>query len=135
MKKDTANIILHSHPMVDQLLSTSPNGAKGRLHINKDNLYNSHGHIGELGLIEHIIQCAIAKTTHERELRGESKATPLVGEIKRFTLNFLPKINETMESSIKLINRSKGATNAVASIFVEGEVAATCRIRITLREQ
>ena len=120
--------------MVDQLLSTSPNGAKGRLHIRKDNLYNNHGHIGELGLIEHIIQCTIAKTLHESKLRNENPAAPLVGEIKRFTLNFLPKIDETMESSIKLTGRSKGATNAIASIYVEGEVAATCRIRITLRE-
>ncbi len=135
MKKDTANIILQSHPMVDYLLSTSPNGAKGRLYIKKDNLYNSHGHLGELGLIEHVIQCSIAKANYEKQRHGGNHAIGTVGEIKRFALNFLPKIEETIESSIRLINRTKGATNAIASIYVQGEVAATCRIRITLKEQ
>ncbi len=121
--------------MVDELRSTSASGAKGYLHIKKENKYHFQGHMCEIGLMEHMLQCALAKVKHMRGLKGAPEATPLVNEITRFSLNFLPKTDETIESSVRLVNFKDGKANATAIVYVEGQIAAICRIRITLREQ
>ena len=136
MKQHIASdIILQSHPMVDELRSTSANGAKGRLLIKQENQYHFQNHLCEIGLMEHMIQCAAAKVKHKAETKGKADTTAVVSEITRFSLNFLPKTNETIESTVKIISMQGGKANAVAAVHVEGEIAAICRIRITLREQ
>ena len=62
----------------------------------------------EIGLMEHMLQCTLAKVKHMRELKGDTQATPLVNEITRFSLNFLPKTDETIESSVRLANMKDG---------------------------
>ena len=121
--------------MIDELRSTSANGAKGRLHVKKENKYHFQGHMCEIGLMEHMLQCAIAKVRHQREEKGAAPACVLVDEITRFSLNFLPKTDETVESSIKLVSMKDGKANVSATAYVEGEIAAICRIKITFREQ
>ena len=121
--------------MADELRSTSAGGAKGRLHIRKDNKYHFQGHMCEIGLLEHMLQCATAKVRYQRELKGFDSSSVLVNEITRFSLNFLPKTDETIESSIKMTNMKDGKANVSATVYVEGEIAAICRIRITFREQ
>ena len=136
MKQHIANdIILQSHPMVDELLSTSANGARGRLHIKQDNQYHFQNHLCEIGLMEHMIQCAAAKVKHKAAMKGKADTAAVVSEVSRFSLNFLPKTNETIESTVKVISMQGGKANTVAAVHVEGEIAAICRIKITLREQ
>ena len=130
-----SDIILQSHPMVDQLLSTSANGAKGRLLVKQENQYHFQNHLCEIGLMEHMIQCAAAKVKHKAAMKGKADSSVMVSEITRFSLNFLPKTNETIESTVKVISMQGGKANAVAAVHVEGEIAAICRIKITLREQ
>lgn len=134
MKQHIANdIILQSHPMVDELRSTSANGAKGRLLVKQENLYHSHNHICEIGLMEHMVQCAVAKAKEKALLKGKGCISATVSEISRFSLNFLPKTNETIESAVKITSMQGGKATAVAAVHVEGEIAAICRINITLR--
>ena len=136
MKQHIASdIILQSHPMVDELRSTSANGAKGRLLVKQENQYHFQNHLCEIGLMEHMIQCATAKVRHKAAMKGKTDVSAAVSEITRFSLNFLPKTNETIESTVKVISMQGGKANAVAAVHVEGEIAAICRIRITLREQ
>ena len=136
MKQHIANdIILQSHPMVDELLSTSANGARGRLHIKQDNQYHFQNHLCEIGLMEHMIQCAAAKVKHKAAMKGKADTAAVVSEVSRFSLNFLPKTDETIESSIKMTNMKDDKANVSATVYVEGEIAAICRIRITFREQ
>ena len=136
MKQHIASdIILQSHPMVDELRSTSANGAKGRLLVKQENIYHFHNHLCEIGLMEHMIQCATAKVRHKAAMKGKTDASAAVSEITRFSLNFLPKTNETIESTVKVISMQGGKANAIAAVHIEGEIAAICRIKITLSEQ
>ena len=134
MKPDIANnIILQSHPMVDELRSTSANGANGRLLVKQENPYQFHNHICEIGLMEHMVQCAVAKVKQKASFKGKGYTSATVSEISRFSLNFLPKTNETIESAVKVTSMQGGKATAVASVHVEGEIAAICRINIILR--
>ena len=136
MKQHIANdIILQSHPMVDELRSTSANGAKGRLHIKQENQYHFNNHLCEIGLMEHMILCAAAKVKHKAVLKGKNCTSVAVSEVCRFNLNFLPKTNETIESTVKVTSMQGEKANAIAAVHVEGEIAAICQIKITFREQ
>ena len=121
--------------MVDELRSTSASGAKGRLLVKQDNQYHFQNHLCEIGLMEHMLQCAAAKVKHKAAIKGRTDAAVMISEITRFSLNFLPKTNETIESTVKVISMKGSNAYAVAAVHVEGEIAAICRIKITLREQ
>ena len=64
-----------------------------------------------------------------------SLSVGFIGEVKKFTLNFLPKIEETMETTISVVSEAMGITLINASTSVGGEVAATCQMKIFIREE
>ena len=64
---------------------------------------------------------------------GKSSPSISLGEIKRFTLYFLPKIEETIKTSVKIVSDSKGSALINATATVGGEVAATCMMKFFIK--
>ena len=53
--------------------------------------------------------------------------------MKKFTLNFLPKVGDTLSTEIKVVSEAMGITLISAGTSVNGEVAATCQMKIFIR--
>lgn len=94
--------------------------------VESSNVFCSKGHIAETGIIDHITQCAMALSADE----GSH-----IAEVKNFNLNFLPKIGETMETSVNVLSGGKGKMLLNATATVEGETAASCVVKIHIKDQ
>lgn len=121
--------------MVDKLCSASVQGATTSLSIDADNMFCHEGHINESGIIEHMAQSASAMAGYNCRVAGKPAPVGFIGEVKKFTLNFLPKIDETMETTITVVSEAMGVTLINASTSVGGEVAASCQMKIFIREE
>lgn len=98
-------------------------------------MFCHQGHIAEAGIIEHMAQSASAMAGYNCMVAGKPAPVGFIGEVKKFTLNFLPKIEETMETTINVVSEAMGITLITASTSVGGEVAATCQMKIFIREE
>ncbi len=121
--------------MVDKLCSASPAGATTSLFISSTNMFCHQGHIAEAGIIEHMAQSASAMAGYNCKVAGKPAPVGFIGEVKKFTLNFLPKIEETMETTINVVSEAMGITLISASTSVGGVVAASCQMKIFIREE
>ena len=119
--------------MVDKLCSASPAGATTSLFISSTNMFCHQGHIAEAGIIEHMAQSASAMAGYNCKVAGKPAPVGFIGEVKKFTLNFLPKIEETIKTSVKIVSDSKGSALINATATVGGEVAATCMMKFFIK--
>ena len=65
--------------------------------------------------------------------QGKEAPVGFIGEVKKFTLNFLPKVGDTLSTEIKVVSEAMGITLISAGTSVNGEVAATCQMKIFIR--
>lgn len=132
-----SDLIPQRHPivMVDKLCSASAQDATTCLFISGSNMFCHHGHIAEAGIIEHMAQSASAMAGYNCRAAGKPAPVGFIGEVKKFTLNFLPKIEETMETTIKVVSEAMGITLINATTCVDGQVAASCQMKIFIREE
>lgn len=121
--------------MVNKLCSASAEGATTSLFIDADNMFCHEEHINESGIIEHMAQSASAMAGYNCKIAGKPAPVGFIGEVKKFTLNFLPKVGETMETTIKVVSEAMGITLINATTTVGGETAATCQMKIFIREE
>ena len=119
--------------MVDSISNVSPKGAHTSLFVSGTNEYCHHGHIAETGIIEHLTQSVYAMYNASSKAMGTSVPTISLGEIKRFTLYFLPKIEETIKTSVRIVSDNKGSALINATATVGGEVAASCMMKFFIK--
>ena len=119
--------------MVDSISNVSQKGAHTSLLVSGTNEYCHHGHIAETGIIEHLTHSVYAMYNANSKASGKPAPSITLGEIKRFTLNFLPKIEETIKTSVKIVSDSKGSALINATATVGGEVAATCMMKFFIK--
>ncbi|MBE6227100.1 MAG: hydroxymyristoyl-ACP dehydratase [Bacteroidales bacterium] len=120
--------------MVDKLCSASAEDATTSLFLKEDNMFCHNGCIAEAGIIEHMAQSASAMAGYNCKAAGKPAPVGFIGEVKKFTLNFLPQAGSTLSTTIKVVSEAMGITLINAATSVNGEVAATCQMKIFIRE-
>ncbi len=119
--------------MVDKLCSASAEGATTLLSVREDNMFLNGERMCEAGIIEHMAQSASAMEGYKYKSQGKEAPVGFIGEVKKFTLNFLPKVGDTLSTEIKVVSEAMGITLISAGTSVNGEVAATCQMKIFIR--
>ncbi|MBR7157184.1 MAG: beta-hydroxyacyl-ACP dehydratase [Bacteroidales bacterium] len=119
--------------MVDKLCSASAEGATTLLSIKEDNMFRHGDVMCEAGIIEHMAQSASAMEGYKYKSEGKEAPVGFIGEVKKFTLNFLPKVGDTLSTEIKVVSEAMGITLISAQSSVGDEVAATCQMKIFVR--
>ena len=119
--------------MVDKLCSASDEGATTLLSVRDDNMFLDGEKMCEAGITEHMAQSASAMEGYKYKSQGKEAPVGFIGEVKKFTLNFMPKIGDTISTEIRVVSEAMGITLINAQSSVDGEVAATCQMKIFIR--
>ena len=119
--------------MIDSISNVSHKGAHTSLLVSSSNEYCHHGHIAETGIIEHITRSIHAMYQSNSNAAGKPVPSISLVEIRRFNLNFLPKIDETIKTSVKIVSESKGSALINATATVGGEIAAGCMMKFIVK--
>jgi hypothetical protein len=80
------------------------------LKIENDNIFSDNDIFLEAGLIEHMAQSVALHTGYEFFLRNETAPTGYIGSIKEIAIKKLPKINDTIQSTVTIIQEFAGIT-------------------------
>lgn len=111
-KEAVENLLPQKFPfvMVDKMYSFTKNTLVSGLKIQNDNIFFDNNVFLEAGLIEHMAQSVALHTGYEFFLRNEKAPTGYIGSIKEIEIKKLPKINDTIQSTVTIIQEFAGIT-------------------------
>jgi len=111
-KEAVENLLPQKFPfvMVDKMYSFTENTLVSGLKIQNDNIFFDSDIFLEAGLIEHMAQSVALHTGYEFFLRNEKAPTGYIGSIKEIEIKKLPKINDTIQSTVTIIQEFAGIT-------------------------
>jgi len=102
--------------------------------IENDNVFLQNKVFLEAGLIENIAQTAAARMGFLSRSQGGEPRVGYIGGIKNLNIYFLPEIHSTLTTHVEVVNEVMGFTIINGTVFVNGEKAAECEMRIFLIE-
>lgn len=111
-KEAVENLLPQKFPfvMVDKMYSFTENSLVSGLKIKEDNIFSDHTFFLEAGLIEHMAQSVALHTGYDFFLKNEKAPTGYIGSIKEIQIKKLPKINDTIQSTVTIIQEFAGIT-------------------------
>jgi predicted hotdog family 3-hydroxylacyl-ACP dehydratase len=111
-KEAVENLLPQKFPfvMVDKMYSFTENTLVSGLKIQNDNIFFDNNIFLEAGLIEHMAQSVALHTGYEFFLRNEKAPTGYIGSIKEIEIKKLPKVNDTIQSTVTIIQEFAGIT-------------------------
>ncbi len=120
--------------MVDVVWFASDTGAETGLTVLPDNIFVRDGVFREPGLIEHIAQSAAVYAGYGTFVRGEKPKLGFIGEIKDCELLILPPVGSELHTEIQLVTEVGGICLIRAEVRVNEKVAASCQMKIFLKD-
>ena len=120
--------------MVDRLLEAQDDTARTCLTIRPDNFFlDEDGCLDETGLIEHIAQSASALAGHKAvEAGATTPPVGYIGEVKKFSLHRLPRVGETLRTTVRFGMEVGGVTLLSAETRSGEELIATTQMKISM---
>jgi predicted hotdog family 3-hydroxylacyl-ACP dehydratase len=116
--------------MIDKLVYVSENTGRGILYILESNLFCENKCLPESGLIEFIAQTAAAFMGYRKKTNNSSVSEGYIGAVKNLSINYLPPINNEIQSEIVVENEIVGYTIITGKVFFAGQIIAACEMRI-----
>jgi len=118
--------------MIGQLIYSDELITRSNFLIAEDNIFVESGEFGEAGLIENIAQTAAARVGFIA--KTENKAIPIgfIGAIKNLIIFSRPKVNELIETEIKIVNQIFNATIITGSVTCKSQVLISCEMKIII---
>ncbi|GAA3761963.1 hypothetical protein [Flavobacterium ginsengiterrae] len=113
LEKDMVqNLLPQKFPfvMVDAMHSYSETSLVSGLKIQSENIFVSNSGFLEAGLIEHMAQSVALHTGYQFFLKNETAPTGYIGSIKEIEIKKLPKVNDTIESAVTILQEFAGIT-------------------------
>ena len=120
--------------MVDTFIRADETGADTSLTIKPGNIFCDNNMFLEPGIIEHIAQSASAYAGYKAALKNEPAPVGFIGEVKKFKSNFCPNTGDTLHTSIRIMSEAMSVSLLKAETTVNGEIAATCHMKIFRKE-
>ena len=120
--------------MVDRLLEAQDDTARTCLTVRPDNFFiDEDGCLDEVGLIEHIAQSASALAGYKALAQGASRPpVGYIGEVKKFSLHRLPRVGETLCTTVRFGMEVGGVTQLSAETRSGEELIATTQMKISM---
>ena len=119
--------------MVDTFYGATESEADTGLKVLDDNLFCSDGLFVEPGLVEHIAQSASAFAGYQAKVKNKPVPIGFIGEVKKFRINFLPRMGDELRTHIRIISEVLGVSLLNAETKVDGEIAAQCQMKIFIK--
>lgn len=133
-KEAVENLLPQKFPfvMVDRLFSYSETELTSGLNIQNDNIFVENNTFLEAGLIEHMAQSVALHTGYQFFLKNEIAPTGYIGSIKDIEIKKLPKINDTIQSKITILQEFAGITLVDIVTFLNDEEIANGQMKTVL---
>jgi len=139
---DTSNIeILELIPqrppflLVDSLVDFEPERSVTTFAVRPDGILVRDGRLSEAGLMENIAQSCAARIGYiNKYQKNETVKLGIIGAVKDFKVNFLPAAGSTVVTTIETVSEVFGITLVKAAAACDGDVAATCQMKISLTD-
>lgn len=133
-KNAVENLLPQKFPfvMVDKMYSFTETSLVSGLQIQEDNIFFDNNTFLEAGLIEHMAQSVALHTGYEFFLRKETAPTGYIGSIKEIEIKRLPKINDTIQSTVTILQEFAGITLVNIVTTLNNEEIATGQMKTVL---
>jgi predicted hotdog family 3-hydroxylacyl-ACP dehydratase len=111
-KEMVENLLPQKFPfvMVDAMHSYSETSLVSGLEIQRENIFVSNDIFLEAGLIEHMAQSVALHTGYQYFLKNEIAPTGYIGSIKEIEIKKLPKLSDTIQSEVTILQEFAGIT-------------------------
>ncbi len=104
--------------------------------IRPDNLFVDEGRFSASGLIENIAQtCAARIGFVNKYIRQQGIQLGFIGAIRNLEVRRLPRVGQTITTTVDVIEDIFGMTLAEATITSEGETLVTTQIKIAVKNE
>lgn len=102
--------------------------------IEDSHIFVKNGYLQEPGIIENIAQTAAAKAGYEAKKMGLKPLLGFIGEVKKLKIFDLPKIGETLETTVVIKMEVMGITLIFGSSECNGKKIAECEMKIVIQK-
>ena len=104
--------------------------------ITAESLFVSNGELSSSGVIENIAQtCATRIGYINKYILKKGIQIGFIGAIRKLEIYRLPKVGETIKTTINVVEEVFGMTLVSATIFVGEELIADTEMKIAVKEQ
>jgi predicted hotdog family 3-hydroxylacyl-ACP dehydratase len=135
LEKDAVeNLLPQKFPfvMVDKMYSFTETSLVAGLKIENDNIFSDNDTFLEAGLIEHMAQSVALHTGYQFFLKNETAPTGYIGSIKEIEIKKLPKVNDTIQSTITILQEFAGITLVDIVTYLNNEEIANGQMKTVL---
>lgn len=102
--------------------------------IKADNIFVDGGRLSASGLMENIAQTCAARIGYvNRYILKKAVQIGFIGAVRNFEVNALPKVGETITTSVDVKEEIFGMTLAEAVVKADGRILATTEMKIAVR--
>jgi len=111
-KEAVENLLPQKFPfvMVDKMYSYTETSLVSGLKIQSDNIFVENNSFLEAGIIEHMAQSVALHTGYEFFLKNETVPTGYIGSIKDIEIKKCPKVDDTIQSAVTILQEFAGIT-------------------------
>lgn len=134
-KNFVENIIPQKKPfvMVDSLISFSETELKSGFTVPNEHLFVENGEFQAAGLLEHQAQSVALHTGfHYHQLQQEAPIG-YIGAVKKYEVFELPKVNDTIETEVTILNELMGVTLVKIISKIKGKEIANSEMKTVLK--
>lgn len=104
--------------------------------ITAESLFVSNGELSSSGVIENIAQtCATRIGYINKYILKKGIQIGFIGAIRKLEIYRLPKVGETIKTTINVVEEVFGMTLVAATVFVGEELIADTEMKIAVKEQ
>lgn len=118
--------------MVDTLAEYTEKSVISYFHINSDNILVAENHFTEPGLIENMAQTIALHTGYKYYLLKKPAPTGYIGAIKKAEIFKLPKVSETLITTVEILHDIMGVTMVQAKVECNGVLLASSEMKTAL---
>lgn len=131
------NYIPHRPPMVlvDELVEVSEQKATSKFFVNEENAFVVEGKFQEAGLIENIAQTAAAQAGYIQKKNSLPVLIGYLASVKSWNLFFLPSVNSTLTTCVKVINQVGDITLLSGEVHSKDHLVCSCELRIFVQQK
>lgn len=111
-KEAVENLLPQKFPfvMVDKMYSYTETSLVSGLKIQSDNIFADNNSFLEAGIIEHMAQSVALHTGYHFFLKNETAPTGYIGSIKDIEIKQFPKVDDTIRSTVTILQEFAGIT-------------------------
>lgn len=121
--------------MVDRLIEHHQQYTLSGLLIASDNVFVSNEVFSEAGLLENMAQTAALSKGYETVESDLEPPLGFIGAVKNFQVFSLPKVDDHLQTSIKVKHEVLNASIVDAEVSCGDQVIASCELKIFLNPQ